>query len=199
MSKKRVISSIISIIFILLVVFLDPNGKVLEKFDKNYERSFYFENCEKDPVTQTSASSSTSTQLFDVVDTSDGDTIIISKDCKPVTVRLIGIDTPETVDPRKPVQCFGKEASEYTKKNLKGKKVQIETDETQDTYDKYGRLLGYVILEDGTNFNERLVEEGYAHEYTYKTPYKYQKEFKETQAHAKESQRGLWAMNVCDQ
>lgn len=198
MSKKRVISSIISIIFVLLVVFLDGDGKVLDKFDKNYERSFYFENCEKDPATQTSNSSSTSTQLFDVVDTSDGDTIIISKDCKSVTVRLIGIDTPETVDPRKPVQCFGKEASEYTKNNLKGKKVQIETDETQDTYDKYGRLLGYVILEDGTNFNLRLVEEGYAHEYTYKTPYRYQKEFKEAQVSAKANRKGLWGFGVCE-
>jgi endonuclease YncB( thermonuclease family) len=191
MSKKRVISSIISIIFILAVVFLDSNGKVLDKFDKNYERSFYFENCEKD-------SSATSTAFFDVVDTSDGDTIIISKDCKPVIVRLIGIDTPETVDPRKPVQCFGKEASEYTKNNLKGKKVQIETDDMQDTYDKYGRLLGYVILEDGTNFNQRLIEEGYAHEYTYKTPYKYQKEFKEAQANAKETGKGLWGVGVCE-
>lgn len=196
MSKKRVISSIISILFILIVVFLDSNGKVLDKFDKNYERSFYFDNCEKDSTTQ--SSTSTTTQLFDVVDTSDGDTIIISKECEPVTVRLIGIDTPETVDPRKPVQCFGKEASEYTKNNLKGKKVQIETDETQDTYDKYGRLLGYVILEDGTNFNLRLVEEGYAHEYTYKTPYRYQKEFKEAQVSAKANGKGLWAVEVCE-
>ena len=186
MSKKRVISSIISILFILIVVFFDQNGKVLDKFDKNYERSFYFENCEKN-----------STQLFDVVDVSDGDTITISKDCKPTTVRLIGIDTPETVDPRKPVQCFGKEASEYTKMNLKGKKVQIETDEMQNTYDKYGRLLGYVILEDGTNFNQRLIEEGYAHEYTHKTPYRYQKEFRAAQASAKDSEKGLWAVGVC--
>lgn len=194
MSKKRFISSIISIIFILLVVFLDPNGKVLDKFDKNYERSFYFENCEKDSTTQNSIS----TQPFDVVDTSDGDTIIISKNCKPITVRLIGIDTPETVDPRKPVQCFGKEASDYTKNNVKGKKVQIETDDMQDTYDKYGRLLGYVILEDGTNFNKKLVEEGYAYEYTYKTPYRYQKEFKEAQASAKANGKGLWEAGVCE-
>jgi micrococcal nuclease len=131
------------------------------------------------------------------VEVSDGDTILVSKNCEPVKVRMIGIDTPETVDPRKPVQCFGKEASDYTKKHLQGKSVVIETDAEQDTYDKYGRLLGYVILEDGTNFNKTLIEEGYAHEYTYQTPYRYQKEFKEAEQSARENQRGLWNLETC--
>ncbi len=198
MTKKSIISTLLSIIFVLAIVFLDPKSDTLDGFNKNYERSTYFENC----TTENSPESATST-LFHVVDVSDGDTIVISQGCKPVTVRLIGIDTPETVDPRKPVQCFGKEASDYTKTNLKGKNVTIETDETQDIHDKYGRLLGYVILEDELgnkiNFNERLVEEGYAHEYTYKVPYKYQERFKTAESHARESQRGLWAMNVCSQ
>ncbi len=192
MSRKSIISTLLSVLFILAMVFLDPKGKVLDGFDKNYERTKYFENC----ITKDSSETATST-VFHVVDVADGDTIVISQGCKPVTVRLIGIDTPETVDPRKPVQCFGKEASSYTKENLRGKDVSIETDETQDIHDKYGRLLGYVILADGTNFNERLVEEGYAHEYTYKVPYKYQEKFKAAETHARESQRGLWALKVC--
>lgn len=192
---KKAISIVITALFILTVVFLDPDGKVFDGFNKNYDRSYYFESCEKSSF----VTSATSTALFDVVDTADGDTIIISKNCEPVTVRLIGIDTPETVDPRKPVQCFGIEASEYTKNNLKGEKVQIETDDMQDTYDKYGRLLGYVILEDGTNFNKKLVEEGYAYEYTYKTPYRYQKEFREAQTNAKANGKGLWAVGVCEE
>jgi len=110
---------------------------------------------------------------------------------------LIGVDTPETVDPRKPVQCFGKEASDFTKAHLKGRDITIETDDSQNIHDKYGRLLGYVILADGTNFNKQLIEEGFAHEYTYKTPYKYQTEFKTAEKNAKDGDKGLWNPTAC--
>lgn len=127
----------------------------------------------------------------------DGDTIKISKDGKEETLRLIGIDTPETVDPRKPVQCFGKEASNKTKELLLGRKVAIEQDASQDTRDKYGRLLVYVYRDDGLFFNKYLLEEGYAHEYTYAVAYKYQAEFKKAQQAAQTQQKGLWAPNAC--
>jgi len=64
------------------------------------------------------------------------------------TMRLIGINTPETVDPRKPVECFGREASAEAKRLLTGQRVRIELDPSQNTYDRYGRLLGYVFVRD---------------------------------------------------
>ncbi len=128
----------------------------------------------------------------------DGDTIDVDLNGKSERIRLIGIDTPETVDPRKPVQCFGREASNKTKGMLSGKQVRLEADPTQDDRDKYGRLLRYVFLEDGTNYNEWLVAQGYAHEYTYNIPYKYQAEFKDAEHKARDSDKGLWSPNTCN-
>ena len=135
---------------------------------------------------------------FPVVKVIDGDTITVLMNGKYVTVRLIGLDTPETVDPRKTVQCFGKEASNKAKEMLTGKNVRLEQDPTQDTYDKYGRLLAYVFLPDGTNFEEYMIAEGYGHEYTYRLPYKYQAEFKAAEKSAREQKKGLWADGVCE-
>lgn len=147
--------------------------------------------------TQTSPSSS-NTSFYSVTQVVDGDTIKISINGKEETLRLIGLDTPETVDPRKPVQCFGKEASNKAKELLSGKKVKIETDSTQGDRDKYGRLLAYVYREDGLFYNKHMIEQGYAHEYTYGTPYKYQSEFKTAQKKAQSSQLGLWSPNTCN-
>lgn len=127
----------------------------------------------------------------------DGDTIQVRINNTVETLRLIGVDTPETVDPRKPVQCFGREASNYTKSTLLNKKVYLESDPTQGDRDKYKRLLRYVFLEDKSNFNKMLISNGYAHEYTYNIPYKYQAEFKQAQKEAQENKRGLWADNAC--
>ena len=133
----------------------------------------------------------------------DGDTISIIKDGKTVTLRLIGLDTPETVDPRKPVQCFGKAASDKAKELLAGKTVRLEFDSSQGLLDKYGRTLAYVFLPPQPNvpaeilFNEYMIAEGYGHEYTYNLPYKYQREFKEAESRAREEKRGLWADDTC--
>ncbi len=108
-------------------------------------------------------------------------------------VRLVGLDTPELVDPRKPVQCFAKEASAKARELLTGQSVRIEEDASQGVRDKYGRLLAYVFLQDGTNFNKRMIAEGYGHEYTYRLPYIYQTAFKAAEKDAREAQRGLWA------
>lgn len=136
-------------------------------------------------------------ETFKVIKVIDGDTINVEINEKVETLRLIGIDSPETVDPRKPVQCFGKEASAKAKSLLSGKSVRLESDPTQGERDKYQRLLRYVFLEDGTNFNKLMISEGYAHEYTYNIPYKYQSEFKQAQKEAGENKRGLWADNAC--
>ena len=136
-------------------------------------------------------------ETFKVIKVIDGDTINVDINGKVETLRLIGIDSPETVDPRKPVQCFGKEASAKAKSLLSDKSVRLEADPTQGERDKYQRLLRYVFLEDGTNFNKLMISEGYAHEYTYNIPYKYQSEFKQAQKEAEENKRGLWADNAC--
>jgi micrococcal nuclease len=139
-----------------------------------------------------------SIELFSIIKVVDGDTLNIDMDEKSQTIRLIGLNTPETVDPRKPVECFGKEASKKATELLSGKKVRIEKDDSQGDYDKYQRLLAYVFLEDGTNFNKWMIENGYGYEYTYDLPYKYQQEFKSAQEQAKSQKRGLWADNVCE-
>jgi endonuclease YncB( thermonuclease family) len=155
------------------------------------------QNSQSSNTTQTT-SKPTTTSYYSVTQVVDGDTIKISMNGKEETLRLIGLDTPETVDPRKPVQCFGKEASDKAKELLSGKKVKIETDSTQGDRDKYGRLLAYVYREDGLFYNKHMIEKGYAHEYTYGTPYKYQSEFKTAQKNAQSSQLGLWSPNTCD-
>lgn len=137
--------------------------------------------------------------LFKVLKVVDGDTLDIDIDGKTERLRLIGMDTPETVDPRKTVQCFGKEASDKAKEILNEKMVSIEADNSQGERDSYGRLLRYVYLEDGTLFNKYMIAEGYAHEYTYQSnPYKYQTDFQETEKQSREAKKGLWNPDTCN-
>lgn len=135
---------------------------------------------------------------YNVTKVTDGDTIHVLIEGQDEKVRLIGINTPETVDPRKSVECFGKEASERMKEIAQGKIVRLEYDESQSLRDAYGRLLAYVYLEDGQMINRKMIAEGYAYEYTYLTPYKYQREFRELQNVARTSNRGLWAPDTCN-
>jgi len=136
-------------------------------------------------------------QLYKVIKVIDGDTVNVEVNGKKESVRLIGIDSPETKDPRKPVQCFGAEASTKLSGMLNKQSVELVPDETQDDKDKYGRLLRYIFIKDGVNVNKLMVEEGYAFEYTYHVPYKYQDEFKKAEKMAREKQVGLWAENTC--
>lgn len=135
--------------------------------------------------------------LFAVVAVVDGDTIKVASQDTVETLRLIGMDTPETKDPRKPVQCFGAEAAAKAAELLSGRQVHLEADPTQGERDKYGRLLRYVWREDGLFFNEWMIRNGYAHEYTYATPYRYQADFRAAQRDAADHQRGLWSPATC--
>lgn len=135
---------------------------------------------------------------YSVTEIVDGDTVKININGTVETLRLIGLDTPETVDPRKPVQCFGKEASNKGKELLTGKKVRLEKDSTQGDKDKYGRTLAYIYIESGIFYNKYMVEQGYAHEYTYNTAYKYQAEFKQAQKTAEANKVGLWSPSTCN-
>ena len=137
-------------------------------------------------------------ELYPVTKVVDGDTISVHIDDADVTVRLIGVNTPETVDPRKTVECFGKEASAYSAKLLEGASVSLELDPTQESIDKYGRLLAYVGIEGGVDLNRALISEGYAYEYTYDKPYERQAEFRKAQIDAQVNGRGLWNKNTCN-
>lgn len=128
----------------------------------------------------------------------DGDTIWIQRDGQNVKPRLIGIDTPETHDPRKPVQCFGAEASAQATKMLAGRQVILETDPTQGTQDRYGRELVYVWTIGGQLFNLDMIRLGFAHEYTYDLPYRYRDAFIAAERDARTAGRGLWAGDTCD-
>ena len=135
--------------------------------------------------------------FYEVTNVIDGDTFkvkisngIISD--KEVTVRMLGINTPETVDPRKLVECFGKEASDESKSLLTGKDVKLTLNPNREKTDKYDRLLAYVYLDGNTFVNELLVKEGYAREYTVGKAYQYQSLFKSDENQAREAGKGLW-------
>lgn len=129
-----------------------------------------------------------------VIKVVDGDTIDVEINGQNFVVRFIGIDTPETVDPRRPVGCFGKEASGKTKELLSGKQVILQKD-VSDT-DKYNRLLRYVFLplDSGQMLfvNDYLVRTGYAKVITYPPDVKYSKQFLEAQIEARQKNLGLW-------
>lgn len=137
-------------------------------------------------------------QPVTVTKVTDGDTVQVqSADGRKTTVRLIGIDTPETVDPDEPVQCYGPEASARATQLLGGQTVDLELDPSQGVRDYYGRTLAYLWLTDGRNYGETMIADGYAHEYTYRLPYAYQAEFKAAQDEARANQAGLWAPETC--
>jgi len=124
---------------------------------------------------------------FKVTRVIDGDTIEIEGGER---ARYIGIDTPETVDPRKPMQCFGVEASNKNKELMEGKVVRLEKDVTDR--DKYNRLLRYVYVGE-TFINLELVKQGFAYSYSYPPDIKYQDQFLKAQQEAREAKRGLWS------
>ena len=109
-------------------------------------------------------------------------------------IRLTGIDTPESVKPGTPVECFAKEASAATKALLEGQQVRLVKD--VENADRYDRLLRYVYLEDEMA-NARLVANGYAHAYTYPPNVRHADLFVQLEREAREGGRGLWAPDTC--
>ena len=130
--------------------------------------------------------------LYQVVRFDDGDTITVDMEGKQEKIRFIGVDTPETQDPRKPVQCFGKAASQFTKDVIGSNRVRLEADPTNSNRDRYQRLLRYVYLPDGTLVNKRIIQEGYGFALT-GFPFTKMEEFKAAQVSAREQNRGLWS------
>jgi len=122
----------------------------------------------------------------------DGDTFDVRMNETKETVRLLGIDTPETKDPRKQVQCFGREAHDKLASLIEGKVVRLVADESQGERDKYHRLLRYTYLTDGTNINAVLVQEGFAFAYR-EYPVRQLEAFIQLERTARSAKRGLWS------
>ena len=132
----------------------------------------------------------TSDTAYKVVRVIDGDTVKIDYRGKATNVRLVGVDTPETVHPSKPVEAYGKEASNFTKNLLQGEFVYLRYD--VDRTDKYGRLLAYVYrAPDGLFVNLEIVRQGYGHAYT-QFPFKHMELFRYYGNRARTAGKGLY-------
>jgi micrococcal nuclease len=132
-------------------------------------------------------------RTFRVVHVVDGDTLDVDEPDGPhrrTRIRLMGVDTPETVKPDTPVQRFGPEASAFAKQAALDRDVRLELD-PREVRDKYGRLLAYVYLPDGRMLNRTLVQEGYGFADP-RFPHRYDREFARLQNEAKAAGRGLW-------
>jgi micrococcal nuclease len=130
-----------------------------------------------------------------VVRVVDGDTIVVQHEGKPQTVRLIGVDTPEEVDPRKPVQYYAKEAARFTAEITLNQQVRLEVQESPQSRDRYGRLLAYVFRQrDNLFINKEIIKQGFGFAYL-KYPFDPQRmqDFRAAEQEARENKRGLWA------
>ena len=183
-------SIIILIILALLWLF---NGDISEVFNNS------------SPVNNTEIESESESDIISgtVKRVIDGDTLVVSINNQDRRVRMLGVDTPETVHPKKGVQPYGKEASNFTKQSLTGRRVWLEYDSSP--LDRYERHLAYIWLEKPAKidessirremFNARLLLEGYAKVMIIKPNKRYEDLFKKFQSEAQSSKRGLWALN----
>lgn len=130
--------------------------------------------------------------LYAVVDFSDGDTITVNMNGQKETIRMIGVDTPETHHPDLPVQCFGPEASMFTKQLIGSQNVRLEADPTNQNRDRYNRLLRYVYLPDGRLIQAEIIKSGHGLAYT-SFPFTKKDEFVTYENQAKAETKGLWA------
>jgi len=121
----------------------------------------------------------------------DGDTIAITMNGKKETIRMIGVDTPETHKPNTPVQCYGPAAAAYTKNLIGTKKIRLESDPKSTNRDRYDRLLRYVYTDDGKLVQKELIANGYGFAYT-QFPFTKSVEFVQAQQQAKDAAKGLW-------
>jgi micrococcal nuclease len=193
--KKELIGAIIAIMVAVIAMLLGNNENIHITFGDNLAGGKFTigvsnkEDEESKDVTSNLKEENKS-QLYEVVRVVDGDTIVVKYNGVDEKVRLIGIDTPESVhaDESKNTE-EGVLVSDYTKKMLTDKKVGLEFDVSKR--DKYGRLLAYVYL-DGEMYNKILLKEGYARVATYPPNVKYVDEFVKLQKEARENNKGLW-------
>lgn len=190
--KKSLILGLILFLSVSISSILIWQGLNLDKGEITKPQVLGDVNFNEEPVQIIASPESEST--YSVTKVIDGDTIEVSISGEKFKVRFIGIDTPETVDPRRPVMCYGKKASNETKRLLEGKRV-ILTKDVSDT-DKYNRLLRYVYLpidnENKLFVNDYLIRQGFAKSLTYPPDIKYNERFLEAERQARENLRGLW-------
>ena len=132
----------------------------------------------------------TANAQYRVVQVVDGDTIVVARGSTRDTIRLLGIDTPETHHPTKPVQCYGPEASDYSTARLLGQLVRLEDD--VETHDIYGRHLAYVYLH-GARFEDELLTQGYARLLVIEPNHAHARDMLREELDAKRARVGLWA------
>lgn len=181
------IAAFIVIVILALLFGVISKDDILAAFNENFVENLAGNSAKtaEKPVEKPSE------ETYEVLRVVDGDTIQIDYNGTKEKVRLIGIDTPESVHPDEAKNTEnGKIASDYTKELLTGKFVKLELDVQER--DKYGRILAYVYL-DGEMVNKKLLADGYAQVATFPPNVKYVDEFTEIQKEAKEAKRGLWA------
>ena len=122
----------------------------------------------------------------------DGDTIAVNMNGQVEKVRFIGVDTPETHKPNSPVQCYGPNAAAYSKSQIGPQSVRLVADPLSTDRDRYNRLLRYVYLPDGTDLDERLIQNGYGFYYPY-FPFSKAAQFSADEQVAITNRKGLWA------
>lgn len=129
--------------------------------------------------------------LYAIAHFVDGDTIAVTMSGKVEKVRFVGVDTPETHKPNTPVQCYGPAAAAFTKNTIGNQRVRLVSDSLSTDRDRYGRLLRYVYLPDGTLLNEKLIQDGYGFYYPY-FPFTKSKQFDADEQAAMAAHKGLW-------
>jgi micrococcal nuclease len=212
LSKWRKTLITIALLFLIVLLGLANNGRV--RTDSSKKSELFPSRAEKNEVAgaQTTITLDPSssplplvndlrqTQQAEVLRVIDGDTLEVLVNGQKESVRVIGVDTPEVVDPRKTIECLGREASVYAKEYFaeKGETVWLEMDPSQGDRDKYRRLLRFVFTENkNEDFGKMMIMLGYASEYTYNTPYKYQELYRQAETDARAGKKGLWADDAC--
>ena len=204
--KRNLYSILVTVIVLALLLFTDKGRDLLGNWLQQDETSRTESAQQTEPRTEepsgTPAASDSNPSASEPAQNGrvratveravDGDTFIAQlADGSRERVRMLLIDTPETKKEGTPVQPYGAEASDYTKKLLTGRKVELEFDKEQR--DQYDRMLAYVYL-DGELVNEKLLEQGLARVVVYKPNDKYVKEFRDIQAEAKSKKLGVWSI-----
>ena len=142
------------------------------------------------PTKQTRRRTSPRYRVLDVV---DGDTVKVAYRGSEISVRIIGIDTPETVHPSEPVECGGPQATAAATRLLTGKRVRLVFDPSQGRTDAYGRTLAYLDVPALGDFGLAMINRGKAAEYTYDTSYAHQARYLAAQSTAQAHKRGIWS------
>ncbi|GGO04760.1 thermonuclease family protein [Saccharibacillus kuerlensis] len=191
--KRSLISIVATVVVLGLLLFTDMGRSLLGNLlnqDETSQNGTSQNGAEQTGNVSTSVEGRLSAEVERVV---DGDTFIANmEDGSRERIRMLLIDTPETKKEGTPVQPFGTEASDYAKRLLNGRNVELEFDKEQR--DQYDRMLAYVYL-DGEMVNEKMLEQGLARVVVYKPNDKYVEQFREIQAEAKRQKLGVWSID----